>query len=181
MIQGKFFNIPNMFSLSRVILMIPAIWLLFHTDEYSRWFIFSVFFIAGITDYLDGWSARKFNQVSDWGKILDPLADKICLIASAIALVVLGWIPLWYMIIVFARDILIMLGGIYFQKKMDYIPMSLMSGKIAVNFIAGAFLCRLLDWEIPYEIFFWASLVMMIWSFAEYVVRMLKELKKVTN
>lgn len=161
--------------------MIPAIWLLFHTDEYSRYFIFSVFFIAGITDYLDGWSARKFNQVSEWGKILDPLADKICLIASAVALVILEWIPLWYMIIVFARDILIMLGGIYFQKKLNYIPMSLMSGKIAVNFIAGAFLAVLLEWTTLYELFFWASLVMMFWSFFEYVIRMVKELKKVAN
>ncbi len=68
--------------------------------------------IAAITDILDGYLARKFNQVTEFGKIIDPLADKIAIGAIIIKLFIIGVIPLYYFFMIIVRDVLIFLGGI---------------------------------------------------------------------
>jgi len=84
------------------------------------------------SDLLDGYLARKLKQVSEFGKIIDPLADKISVIVIAIILVYLGRLPLWFVTIVVARDVLILLFGIYLNRKYNLTLMSNFPGKIAV-------------------------------------------------
>ncbi len=72
-----------------------------------------VFLIAAITDWYDGWLARKFNYITEWGKFMDPLADKILTSTSFFAFVFLGVLPLWMVLIVVARDMLITLLRAY--------------------------------------------------------------------
>lgn len=177
--KDKFLTIPNLFSLSRLVIIIPAIWMIFHIEEYSRYVVFGILLLAGLTDYLDGWSARKLNQISEWGKILDPMADKITLLVVAVSMVMVEWVPLWYLLVLLGRDILIMIGGLWFQKKVGFVPPSLMSGKIAVNFVSAAFLCALLGLTFWFELFMWSSLFFLLWSFFEYGFRMINEFKKV--
>lgn len=84
------------------------------------------------SDLLDGYLARKLGQVSELGKIIDPLADKISVIVISIILLYLGKIPLWFVLIVVLRDLLILGFGIYLNKKKDIRLMSNYPGKIAV-------------------------------------------------
>jgi cardiolipin synthase len=101
-------NIPNLLSLSRIFLIPVFLWLLFRPDTTSKIIALAVFFIASITDMLDGWSARMLKQESEMGKFLDPLADKFLVIATLVAFVFIDpLIPMWMILIIVGRDFLI--------------------------------------------------------------------------
>ena len=72
----------------------------------------SLFILAGITDGLDGLIARKLKQKTDLGQFLDPMADKLLIVAAFVTLVLLGMLPVWLVIIVVSRDIILVLGSI---------------------------------------------------------------------
>jgi CDP-diacylglycerol--glycerol-3-phosphate 3-phosphatidyltransferase len=99
--------LPNLLTLSRILLLLPVMGLLAATDDASayRW-AFALFLVAGLTDLVDGWAARRLNCVSNVGAFLDPLADKIM---SNVLLVFLAcrypaWIPLWMVLLLLARE-----------------------------------------------------------------------------
>ncbi len=100
-------NIPNFLSLLRIIL-VPVIIIFLIQESYSKALI--VFVIAGLTDALDGAVARLLNKQTELGSFLDPLADKILLSTSFIALAIFGLIPSWLAVIVISRDFMILLG-----------------------------------------------------------------------
>jgi CDP-diacylglycerol--glycerol-3-phosphate 3-phosphatidyltransferase len=85
-----------------------------------------------ITDLLDGYLARKLNQISELGKIIDPLADKIAVGAIAILMFFNGLIPLWFILVVLVRDLLILTFGMILKRKKKIVLMSNYPGKIAV-------------------------------------------------
>lgn len=178
--NDRFFTVSNLFSLSRILIVIPAVWLLFEKTESADLTATVLLSIAAFTDGLDGYIARKFNQVSDWGKILDPLSDKICITLVILALLWLNLLPLWFVLLVAGRDLLIFSGGIYFKKRVGYIPMSVASGKFAVFFTGITLLLAILKLEPWYHYFLYLSVILLLYSFAEYAVRLFRELKKVS-
>jgi len=100
-------NIPNLLSLLRIIL-VPIIVIFLIQDEYVKALI--VFVLAGLTDALDGTLARLLNQQTELGAFLDPLADKVLLSTSFIALSIFRLIPGWLTVIVISRDLIILIG-----------------------------------------------------------------------
>ncbi|MDQ7815995.1 MAG: CDP-diacylglycerol--glycerol-3-phosphate 3-phosphatidyltransferase [Melioribacteraceae bacterium] len=101
--------LPNQLTVLRIILT-PIFLVLFLSDDPLLIQIsLGVFIIAAITDWYDGWLARKFNYITEWGKFLDPLADKILTSTAFIALVVLGILELWMVILIILRDIIVTL------------------------------------------------------------------------
>jgi len=106
-------DIPNIISLLRIALVIPIIYLLIQR-EFS--YALVLFFIAGISDGLDGYLAKRNNWTSRLGSILDPLADKLLLVFSYFALGWLGEIPLWLVAAVVIRDIIIIVGAIAYHE-----------------------------------------------------------------
>lgn len=177
--NDRFWTISNLFSLSRIFIVFPAVWFLFQRTENTDLIATGLLVIAAVTDGLDGYIARKFNQVSDWGKILDPLSDKICIITVILGLLWLDLLPLWFVLLVAGRDVLIFAGGIYFKKRVGYIPMSIPSGKFAVFFTGFTLLFAILKVEPWYHYFLYLSVILLFYSFGEYAVRMVRELKKV--
>jgi cardiolipin synthase (CMP-forming) len=102
--------IPNIISLSRIVLIPVFLYLLFQPDVKSKIIGLIVFIIASITDILDGWSARTLGQESELGKFLDPLADKFLVIATLVSFVIIDpLIPLWVILVIVGRDVLITL------------------------------------------------------------------------
>jgi cardiolipin synthase (CMP-forming) len=85
-----------------------------------------------VTDLLDGYLARRLNQISELGKIIDPLADKLAVGAIAILMFINGLIPLWFILIVLVRDVLILVFGLYLKSRKKIVLMSNYPGKIAV-------------------------------------------------
>ncbi len=101
-------TIPNWVTLSRL-LSIPIIFIVLHGDigDRPRQIATLTFLIAALTDWLDGYLARKLNQVSEFGKFLDPLVDKLLVIAALLILIDLHQVPAWGVFIIIAREILI--------------------------------------------------------------------------
>lgn len=130
-----FWTISNMLSIARMVLVVPMAYTLWH--GYTEWTL-ALFALAVVTDLLDGYVARKLNQISDWGKILDPVADKVFVATVALLLVVRGDIPLWFLASILVRDALILAGGIYAQRKTGVVLPSNYVGKVAVIVICIA-------------------------------------------
>jgi len=105
-------DIPNLISIARIILVGPIAYLLL-TQRFHEALI--LFFVAGFSDALDGFLAKRFNWHSRLGSILDPLADKLLLVTSFICLVWVDIIPVWLMVLVFGRDLVIVLGAVAFH------------------------------------------------------------------
>jgi cardiolipin synthase (CMP-forming) len=100
-------NIPNFITLGRVISVPVIFWLLLNDRPQIA---FYAFLAAGVSDAVDGYLAKRFNWTSELGAYLDPLADKILILSIYIALAVSAHIPLWLVIAVVSRDILILLA-----------------------------------------------------------------------
>jgi len=105
--MNKIFTIANVITTFRILLTPLFIYFLFTQHTYFKIFALLIFIIASVTDAYDGYIARKYSTVSNLGKFLDPLADKILMSAAFISFVVLNLIPLWMVIFVILRDFII--------------------------------------------------------------------------
>ena len=112
-------SLPNQLTVLRIILSPVFVFLLFSESALLRWISFAVFIVASLTDWYDGYIARKFGIVTKWGKFLDPLADKILISAGFISFCTMGYIAEWMVVTVIVRDIIITIlrsYGIYKGK-----------------------------------------------------------------
>ncbi|MCJ7813336.1 CDP-diacylglycerol--glycerol-3-phosphate 3-phosphatidyltransferase [bacterium] len=100
-------NLPTQLTLLRILLTPVFVLFLFFGGPVSRIISFIVFTVAALTDWYDGYTARKFCNVSMWGKFLDPLADKILVSSGFICFSVMGYIPAWMVLIIVVRDFFI--------------------------------------------------------------------------
>ena len=171
----RFWTISNFFSSLRILLIIPISYCYIAGFPHHRLWTLALLSAAMATDFLDGYFARLWHQVTDWGKIIDPLADKIAVTFYAILLVSTHAIPLWYFIAVVARDVMLFFGGVYILKKKRIVPQSNIAGKIAVGSVAVVFLLATLqvpDLESLQVFALWASVVILLWSFILYAKRL---------
>ncbi len=99
------YSLPNIVSLSRVALA-PVFVLLFMTESATaRLLSVLVYIVAALTDYFDGWLARRYHDVSNLGIFLDPLADKVLVLAALAAFAFMDYVPLWMLVIIVVRDV----------------------------------------------------------------------------
>lgn len=111
-------SIPNILTSLRIALA-PCFVILYLLGQPAA--ALAVFVVGSITDVLDGFIARKFNCITEAGKALDPLADKITLIAILMCLFIAGRIPVWLLLILVARELLMILGGvILWQNRLTF-------------------------------------------------------------
>lgn len=151
--------------------MLFAIW------ERDLFWTLTLITIGLFTDWLDGFVARKLNQVSEWGKILDPVADKIIIGASGVVLLLQGRVAFWFVISVVIRDILIMLGGIYSKNKLKYVIPSNWLGKITVNVISIVFLFGIFEYYVFINYAYFIGIIFIVASFLLYLVQMIKKIR----
>ena len=139
--KGKVFTVSNGLSTLR---LFGGFYLYTVTINHQVWLAIIVTLILTVTDFLDGYFARRFNQVSELGKVLDPLADKIAIALGMIALYQGYGLPFWIVALIIGRDIVIVLGSLLLMSRLPYVTPSAMPGKIAVTIIALLFLVFLL-------------------------------------
>lgn len=129
-------TISNLLSLSRVVFLVPILYLLLNLSNESRFLAAGLMLMVSLTDFFDGQVARRYHQESEFGRILDPLADKICAGAVVVVLSALGDVPVWFVLAVIGRDILILLGGLYIAKTKKVVLHSSWTGKITMGVVA---------------------------------------------
>ena len=120
-------HVPNILTILRF-LLIPVIIFYIFTGNYILAFVFFTF--SGLTDIADGFIARKFNLVSNFGKLMDPLADKLTQIATLASLVFANMIPMWILLIVLLKEFIMICGASFLYGK-DVVVYSKWYGKLA--------------------------------------------------
>jgi CDP-diacylglycerol---glycerol-3-phosphate 3-phosphatidyltransferase len=110
-------TLPNQLTILRIILTPVFLFLFLSSDPFYIQISLAVFFIAALTDWYDGWLARKYNYISDWGKFWDPLADKILTSTAFLGFVFVGLLPLWMVILIIIRDLVVTLLRVYAESR----------------------------------------------------------------
>ena len=138
---GRVVTIPNLISVARLACVPWFLWLLLSEDRPVAAAV--LLGILGATDWVDGWIARHFDQASDLGKVLDPTADRVLLIAAAVALLIDGRVPLWVGWVVLGREVVIGVAvvalGAAGARRID-VQWSGKAGTLALMFALPGFL-----------------------------------------
>ncbi len=178
--DGQIKNIlshPNSLTLFRVAAVPLIVILLLFPSRFNTFIAALIFSAAAITDFLDGFFARQKGLVSNFGKVMDPIADKVLVSTSFIMLASLGWIPAWIVCIIIGREIAVTgLRNIVAQTGKDISASSL--GKYKTGFQIAAVIPLLIhfqhltiDFQAIGTIFLWVALILTIWSGTDYFIR----------
>jgi cardiolipin synthase (CMP-forming) len=159
-------NVPNALSLLRVLLL-PLVLIAMRNGQ-DAWLL-ALMLAGASTDWLDGHLARKLNQVSDSGKIADPLADKICADVLAVALWLWRGFPWWAMAALVGRDLLILAGALLVMRTRRTVPVSNRAGKMAMASLAAAIICYAMRWQPGGYFILLAGMALAVVSGAQYL------------
>ncbi len=171
------FSGPNQLTLFRIAAVPIIIILLLFPNRICTFIAAMVFSAAAITDYLDGFYARKRNLVTTLGKVMDPVADKLLVSSAFIMLAALDWVPAWMVCIIIGRELAVTgLRNIIAEKGEDLSASNL--GKYKTGFQIAASIPLMI--HFPFfglnvqaigNLFLWGALVFTIWSGVDYFVR----------
>lgn len=114
-------QLPNTITLARLF-MVPVLILVLKDEDYQLALV--VFLIAGISDALDGYIAKKYNFVSQFGAVLDPVADKLLLVSAYVMLSIIGHVPFWLVLVIVSRDLFIVGGYMVVTSLMGAVTMN---------------------------------------------------------
>lgn len=167
-------NLPNKLTMFRVVL-IPffVLFMLVDITSVDKWIALAIFIIASLTDLLDGKIARKYNLVTNFGKFMDPLADKLLVCAALICLVELSVIPSWIVIIIISREFIIS-GFRLIASDNGVVIAASYFGKFKTTFQMVMICLMIADIEalnILTTIVMWIALVLTVVSLIDYLVK----------
>lgn len=182
----KINTVSNYISFSRVLLGIPIFIFVsnINTIEGARYILVALYFLAYLTDIADGYFARKFNEVSELGKIVDPLADKLLVFLVVSYLYYYSIIPAYYFWIIVSRDLIIFIGGIFVSRKIGMVLPSNYLGKatvLCIGFYIIVVTLGINEANFLHIVFFYGSLILSFASVISYGLRGFKEVQKVNN
>jgi CDP-diacylglycerol--glycerol-3-phosphate 3-phosphatidyltransferase len=168
------FNLPNRLTVIRI-LLIPLFMAFMLVEAIPGRMIFALalFVIASLTDLVDGYLARKNNQITDFGKFLDPLADKLLVAAALVCFVELGFTSSWVVIIIIAREFLVTSLRLVASGKGEVIAASFW-GKVKTNSqmisVIAVFLCAIFGWPMAIgSALLWVAAALTLISGAQYI------------
>ncbi|MFM7424732.1 MAG: CDP-diacylglycerol--glycerol-3-phosphate 3-phosphatidyltransferase [Elainella sp.] len=163
-------NLPTWITVSRLFGVPLLLYLLYQPSTRLHWVAVGVFLVAAGTDWLDGYLARKLNQVTDLGKFLDPLVDKFLVLAPLLVLIELGVVPAWGVFLILGRELAV--AG--WRVNQTTISGANIWGKLKTvsQIIAIALLIAPLGeaWQLPALTAFWVSVLLTLVSGAIYLL-----------
>jgi CDP-diacylglycerol---glycerol-3-phosphate 3-phosphatidyltransferase len=171
---------PNSLTLFRVAAVPLLIVLLLFPNRLSSFLAAAMFTVAAITDYFDGYVARRFGLVSNLGKILDPLADKLLVSSAFIMMIPHGWVPAWMICVIIGRELAVT-GLRHLISESGEDPSASNLGKLKTGFQIACIIPLLIHYDyfgidfhaIGY-VLLWIALAVTIWSGIDYFVRFRK-------
>lgn len=172
--------VPNMITTLRFFL-VPLYVIVFYSNiEHSLIYSILIFAFAGVTDVIDGTIARKYDLITKLGTVLDPLADKLMQLAVLITFTTKGYIPLWAIVIIGIKEILMIIGGlILYYGESDAVIPSNRYGKLAtVVFYLTIFFVAYSSDSLLSLVFITATVVLTLIAFINYFIDFTKINKK---
>lgn len=160
-------NLPNWITFSRLLGLPFILYGLQHPTDKMRWISLAIFLVAASTDWLDGYLARKLNQITDLGKFLDPLVDKLLVLGPLLSLIEIGEVPAWGVFLILGRELAIA-GWRVNPNLTTEISGANLWGKLKTvsQIIAIALLIAPLPqiWHFPSLVAFWLSVALTLIS-----------------
>ena len=174
--KENIWNVPNILTMLRIALIGVFIWQF--AMGHHIWAM-SIFLIASATDILDGYIARKYNLITNFGKLMDPLADKLMLITALICLTTARLVPPWVVIVVVLKELQMVVGG-YFLLGRGIVVSSKLIGKLATVLFSVAVVATFLhEYLAPWDFYLQiAALVLSIAAMVWYQVQAIRMLKQ---
>lgn len=168
-------NLPNKLTILRVIMILPFCFFLLtdYIGVASKWVALGIFIVASLTDLLDGKIARKYNLVTNFGKFMDPLADKLLVSAAMIGLVELSKIPAWIVIVIISREFIIS-GFRLIASDNGRVLAASYIGKFKTTFQMLMVCLMIADIEkivVVTQVVMWIAVILTIWSLLDYLVK----------
>ena len=173
-------TIPNVLTMIRLIL-VPVFVVVFLKGH--RMASLAVFAAASLTDMLDGYLARKLNQITDFGKLFDPLADKLMVLSAMVCQGIAGVFPWSAIIIVAAKELFMVIGGLLMLKN-DVVVYSNYVGKAAqvcfiLSLVLAFFHDRLAEWGVQLDIILlWMTVALALCAMVVYIIGAVKTIRK---
>ena len=164
-------NLPNRLTILRIFLI--PFFVFFMLSDFSKWIALIIFVVASLTDMLDGKIARKYNLVTDFGKFMDPLADKLLVCSALICLVELNRIPAWIVIAIISREFIISGFRLVAAEKQIVIAANFW-GKIKTvcqMFMVILMIANIRELMLITQIMMWLSLILTVVSLMTYMVQ----------
>ncbi|MBE5756369.1 MAG: CDP-alcohol phosphatidyltransferase family protein [Clostridiales bacterium] len=180
-LKEEVFTIPNILSFFRITL-IPFI-VIFYLSLKKKVLASILVLISGVTDLLDGFIARKFNLITDLGKILDPIADKLTQLTVLFCLIIPHPLMIIPFLLLFLKEILAGIVGLILIKK-EFVPFAVWHGKLSTAFLYLTMFLHLIWVNIPFvfsKILIFISSSLIILSFILYTIKNLKKLTSLKN
>jgi cardiolipin synthase len=176
--SDKILTLSNSISFLRIFLAIPTVLSLISDDLMIAG---SLMVFAYITDLLDGYIARKTNTISEFGKAVDPIADKIYVTALILAMLSRGMVPLWFVIIIIGKDLLTLIGVLIAHRKLGAVLPSNYWGKSAILLTIICLFLAVRGVSQDILVFGWlASAALMMIAFSIYAIRAMKLIRSVS-
>ncbi|WP_270299188.1 CDP-alcohol phosphatidyltransferase family protein [Eggerthella sinensis] len=144
-VSDRIFTVPNLISFIRLCLVPIFLVLLFNGYDVMATFLYA---LAAGTDWIDGQIARRTNAVSKLGQLLDPAVDRILMISGVCGLFLVGRLPLWIILVVLVRDLLLLVGGACLLKRFRVRVPVIYPGKVATTLLFVGFAGLLLNWPL---------------------------------
>ena len=170
-------NLPNKLTMFRVILIPFFVFFLLapYFEGYGNYVAVAIFIVASLTDLLDGKIARKYNLVTNFGKFMDPLADKLLVCSAMICLIELGLLPAWIVIIIIAREFIIS-GFRLIASDNGVVIAASYWGKFKTTFQMLMVIVLLLNFDIPAfkilgTVLIWIATILTVVSLIDYIVK----------
>lgn len=161
-------TLPNALSAARLALLAPVLYLLDQSGPGSDGRAAAILFVAGLTDLLDGFLARRRGSVSPSGKVVDPIADKFLIGGLIVYLAVARGFPAWLVVAVVARDIALVLGALVFYREDRVVFGANWSGKLTTFTMGLLILAYVLAWRSAYGLLTILVTVALLASYISY-------------
>ncbi len=179
--KERIYTLANFLSFSRL-LLIPfvVLCLVANTPGYNR-LALVLLLLAGLTDYLDGIAARRRNEISQLGKILDPVADKLFIGVLGLALVFLRGLPLWFVTLFVIRDILILTAAYLLFLNRDIVLTSNWMGKVTTFVLLMTLVVYTIDWNLMELPLVYIAGILVVTSgliYSQKFIHILKQIKR---
>ena len=173
--KKEIFTLSNIISFIRIFFSVPIFYYISIHDNTTALIFIA---IAVISDWIDGYYARKWNQITTLGKIIDPLADKACTIGGFLALSLYQGLPLWVTAVIIIRDVIIMIASLVVIGQSNKVMASNIPGKITVLIISVLGVIYLLQWEYLKFPLLILAMIFILYSSINYTVIFFKNIMR---